>query len=74
MEKEQMKARRHKQIISRRKLSREDVERGKDFNELLGNYKKVTSPMYKDRRLMRAIILIVIIIMVVLVVLLEESK
>jgi hypothetical protein len=74
MEKEQMKASRHKRIISRKKLSREDVEKGKDFNALLGNYKNVTSPLNRNPRLLRAIVLILVIAMLVALVIIEESK
>jgi hypothetical protein len=74
MEKEQMRTGRHKRIISRKKLSREDVEKGKNFNELLGNYKTVTSPLHRNPRLLRAIVLILVIAMLVALVIIEESK
>lgn len=69
-----MKAKRHKRIVSRRNLTKSEVEQGKDFNALLGDYRKITKPFYKNRRLMRAVILIFIILLVLMIVVIEERS
>jgi hypothetical protein len=74
MEKEQMKARRHKRIISRRNLTKSEIEQGKNFNALLGDYQKITKPFYKNLRIMRAVILIFVVVLLILLVVVEETN
>lgn len=69
-----MKARRHKKVISRRTLSKEDIERGKNFDQLLTNYEKVTKPLFRNPKMLRLVILICVILLVLVIVAVEEGR